>query len=490
MDGDEDMRPRALVGPFAEKKTVCLESHIVPLNVERAPPFCRQTIAMSAQHTKTSIHFLLPILRGLTPTPTDLLPTRAVNFATQPQHAALEISRLPPHPDPFRRSLVGIPTQSALLHLPSVPPREWTTGTRISGNRDPQIANIPSIDIEGGFFLLTNGLSADAQKRSLLQSLDIFAGSEKDTTGYLEPNKWLSASTVDSCIQLFAKPFAQVVAVLPTWYQLIHDQGGYSGRLLNDLNMAMLKDGGKTLKTIIWPFLIENRFVLCVIRPDYTATVLNSLGATHGYLKVVKKVLATTAWKEWDVVAGTSAKQGSSNDCGVYCIANAAYTIAEFKLPSNITVDFWRLTCWSAMGLRNDDKHLAKSAFFARLRGRTQGTVSQAIEQIKDAEGLPVLKVLADGHPVGWWIYWRDKVAELVQAFSVFQKARSALPQVEVDAMEAGLIKMMDDADRHERHSDKTRRELAIQMGAHGSLQQDPAAPTASVNLSLRCPLS
>lgn len=46
----------------------------------------------------------------------------------------------------------------------------------------------------------------------------------------------------------------------------------------------------------------------------------------------------------------------------------------------------------------------------------------------------------------------------------------TALPQVEVDAMEAGLIKMMDDADRYERHSDKTRRELAIQMGAHGSL--------------------
>lgn len=55
-----------------------------------------------------------------------------------------------------------------------MPPREWTTGTRISGNRDTQIANIPSIDIEGGFFLLTNGLSADAQKKSLLQSLDIF----------------------------------------------------------------------------------------------------------------------------------------------------------------------------------------------------------------------------------------------------------------------------------------------------------------------------
>lgn len=351
-----------------------------------------------------------------------------------------------------------------------MPPREWATGTRISGNRGTQIANISSIDIKGGFLLLTNGLSTHAKKKALLQSLDIFAGSEKDTTGYLEPNKWLSASTVDSCIQLFAKLFAEVVAVLPTWYQLIHDQGGYSGNLLNNLNMAMLKDGGKTLRTVIWPFLIDNHFVLCVIRPNYTATVLNSLGATGVYLDVIKKVLATTAWKEWDVVVGTSAQKGNSNDCGVYCIANAAYTIAEFKLPSKISVDFWRLTCWSAMGLENDDKHLAKSAFFARLRGRTQDTVSQAIEQMKDAEGLAVLKVLADGYPVGLWIYWRDKVVDLVQAFNKFQGTRLALPQVEVDAMEAGLIKMMDDADRFERHCGMARRELAIYMGAQEML--------------------
>lgn len=111
-------------------------------------------------------------------------------------------------------------------------------------------------------------------------------------------NHGLSASTVDSCIQLFAKLFAEVVAVLPTWYQLIHDQGGYSGSLLNNLNMAMLKDGGKTLMTIIWPFLIVNHFVLCLIRPNYTATVLNSLGATGVYLDVIKKVLATTTWNE------------------------------------------------------------------------------------------------------------------------------------------------------------------------------------------------
>lgn len=62
-----------------------------------------------------------------------------------------------------------------------------------------------------------------------------------------------------------------------------------------------------------------------------------------------------------------------------------------------------------------------------------------------------------------------------MRAFNKIQEARSALepepcPQTKVDVMQAGLVQMMDSADRYERSSERTRRELAIQIGAHETL--------------------
>lgn len=96
-------------------------------------------------------------------------------------------------------------------------------------------------------------------------------------------------------------------------------------------------------------------------------------------------------------------------------------------LPTTINVNFWRIACWSAMGLPHGDTDLAKSPFFAHQQVRTQSAVSQFVRRTKDEEGLAVLKILVDGAPNKWWDYWEDKILTLVLAFNKFQEARSAL---------------------------------------------------------------
>lgn len=44
---------------------------------------------------------------------------------------------------------------------------------------------------------------------------------------------------------------------------------------------------------------------------------------------------------------------GNGDDCGIYCIVNAAYIIAKPPLPKLINVNFWRLACRSACAYGN-----------------------------------------------------------------------------------------------------------------------------------------
>lgn len=159
-----------------------------------------------------------------------------------------------------------------------------------------------------------------------------------------------------------------------------------------------------------WPFLIDNHFVLCVIGPNFIATILDSMGTVEAHINVVKTAVAKSAWKEWKAVVGVSGTQNITCDSGIFCIANAAYTIAEHPLTTTMNADFWRTVCWSLIELTKDNKHFATSKASAHLPDRSTPAVSQAVRQTKYDEGLAVLNIIIDGPPNKWWDYWEDKV--------------------------------------------------------------------------------
>lgn len=341
------------------------------------------------------------------------------------------------------------------------------------------------MDIDARFFALTDGLSATEKRAWLCQDLGIIDRSLQvdSADSILDPTKRRVATTaVDACVRLFAKPYTNVVAAIPTWTNRGKDLGGDNDAIdhLRELNIAMLTDGGKALKAILWPFLIDNHFVLCVIRPNLIATILDSMGTVEAHINVVKTALAESAWKEWKVVVGVSGTQNMTCDSGIFCIANAAYTIAEHPLTTTMNADFWRTVCWCLIELAKDNKHFATSVASADLPGCSTPAVSQAVRQTKYDEGLAVLNMIIDGPPNKWWDYWEDKVLTLVRAFGEFHKARSTQQktaqqknprlQKEVAKMRNNLIEMMDSAERYERCSQRTRQELAVQMGAHEML--------------------
>lgn len=250
--------------------------------------------------------------------------------------------------------------------------------------------------------------------------------------------------------------------------------GGLQRPAIQRVNLAMSAEGGKALKAVIWPFLITNHFILCIIRPDYTATILDSMGNGGKFIDIVRQQLDKyEAWRQWRVVVGWSALQNNMNDCGVYCIANAAFTIANRPLPSTINVDFWRIAWWSAMGMADADNDLAQSAFFENLHGcSSPDDVLGALRRIQNDDGLAVLRTLATGPPNKWWQTWYDLVGELNRIMVELRETCSVIvdePSLEgrLRRLQLQAIDQMVKVDKCERRSGRTRREFAITVAAH-----------------------
>lgn len=331
--------------------------------------------------------------------------------------------------------------------------------------------------LEAKYAALTDGLRDTELRASLNKDMGVYEGSESDVESFLSPECWLDNTTVDACIRLFTTPFSKQMVSLPTWNQPMEDFGGVQRPARQRVNLAMSAEGGKALKAVIWPFLIANHFILCIIRPNGTATILDSMGRGARFVGIVQTQLAKyESWQHWRIMVGQSALQNNMNDCGIYCIANAAYTIANHPLPATINVDFWRIACWSAMGMADTDHDLAQSTFFYNLRDYSSPDhVIGPLRRIQNDHGLAVLETLAVGPPNPWWLAWYDMVGELNRKTRELREIRSATVrnparQDELQRLQVRVILMLDELDKHERSSEKTRQQLAIHVAAHQRL--------------------
>jgi hypothetical protein len=159
--------------------------------------------------------------------------------------------------------------------------------------------------------------------------------------------------------------------------------GGVPPAAMNKVNRAMLTEG-LAWEAILWPFIIDRHFILRVIRPNCTATILDSMGTGEMYAGIVAQQFAKyEAWKYWEVIVGQSAPQGNTSDCGVSCIADAAYIIARQPLPTAVNVNFWRIACWSAMGLADTGDDFAESKHFGDFHGCSHDEIAKAIECVQ-----------------------------------------------------------------------------------------------------------
>lgn len=330
------------------------------------------------------------------------------------------------------------------------------------------------MNLEAEYDALIDGVRDAELRAALNKDMGVYDGSESDIESFLSPGCWLDNTTVDACVRLFTTPFSKQMVSLPTWTQHMEDWGGLQRPAIQRVNLAMFAEGGKALKAVIWPFLITNHFILCIIRPDYTATILDSMGNGGKFIDIVRQQLDKyEAWRQWRIVVGESALQNNMNDCGVYCIANAAFTIANRPLPSTINVDFWRVACWSAMGMADADTDLAQSPFFDYLRGPFTSVhhVLEALRRVQDDDGLAVLRTLAIGPPNKWWHDWSVMLRALTRTILALRETCSAIvdePSLEgrLESLQLRAIREMVRVDKCERGSGRTRREFAITMAA------------------------
>lgn len=164
------------------------------------------------------------------------------------------------------------------------------------------------MNLEAEYDVLIDGVRDAELRASLNKDMGVYDGSESDIESFLSPECWLDNTTVDACIRLFTTPFSKQMVSLPAWNQHMEDRGGLQRPAIQRVNLAMSAEGGKALKAVIWPFLITNHFILCIIRPDYTATIFDSMGKGGRFIDIVRQQLDKyEAWRQWRVVVGESA---------------------------------------------------------------------------------------------------------------------------------------------------------------------------------------
>jgi Ulp1 family protease len=162
---------------------------------------------------------------------------------------------------------------------------------------------------------------------------------------HLDPGQWLDHTTINACLRLFTGNHPRVFS-FDTWTELLLGPRAYELQRFDALGL-------KTFDFVLWPFLKHRHFILCVIRNDKTAMILDSLGVASGIRfigEVQNQLDATRRFKGWHVQLGLSARQENSSDCGIFCIANAAYITSGRNAPPKINAMFWRVACRTAIG--------------------------------------------------------------------------------------------------------------------------------------------
>ncbi|KAK0751223.1 hypothetical protein B0T18DRAFT_65618 [Schizothecium vesticola] len=181
-----------------------------------------------------------------------------------------------------------------------------------------------------------------SMRRARLQSeLGLLADMSTYEVALLDPGEWIDQTTLNGCIRMFTRNNPSIFC-FSTWTP--QEQEARSGSTLpkDDIErfnemMELFPDG--VLKAIVWPFYFTNHFVLCVLRPDRTATVYDSLGNGECYLGDIQERLPAQ-FQEWRMEVGASPLQTNRSDCGIYCIVIAAFLASGRDVPSSINASF------------------------------------------------------------------------------------------------------------------------------------------------------
>lgn len=231
-----------------------------------------------------------------------------------------------------------------------------------------------------------------------------------------------------------------------------------------------------TLDVVPWPFLKYGQFVLCVIRQNQPATILgDSLGTapTSRFIEEVQNRLnATTRFKGWHVSAGHSAQQENYTDCGIFCIAKAAYISTERGPPPKINALFWRVACRTAIGLHDTayPEHLAHSKVFANLQGCPErGNVQAAVSQIADDDGSQVLQDICKANQGSsrskQWFALVDGLVERMKQYEAqtTQGGDGALTARTDSASGSGIWTVVQDIKKFEEYAGTSRRNFILE---------------------------
>lgn len=199
------------------------------------------------------------------------------------------------------------------------------------------------------------------------------------------------------------------------------------------------------------------------MRRNQSGTILDSMGTASGerFIEEVQNRLdATHMFKGWYVRLGHSAQQQNAIDCGIFCVANAAYILSGRSVPSKINALFRRLACRTAIGLQDTThpKNLAQSKFFANLQGRGERKqVLAAVRQSADNEGTQVLQNLCktnQGHcHLKQWLALVDRLVERMERYEAeLPQDEASTPRAD-SASRSGIWAAVEDIVTSEEHS-------------------------------------
>ncbi|KAK3346537.1 hypothetical protein B0T25DRAFT_571671 [Lasiosphaeria hispida] len=293
----------------------------------------------------------------------------------------------------------------------------------------------------------TAQLSNYNTRAELQRELGLLAELSDEAERFLDPGQWLDVTTVDACLRLLTRNNPSALC-FSTW-------SPQAGRGPSEREKAIFNDSIKSeeFEVVIWPFCRACHFFLCVIRKE-GAQILDSIGSGSRHISTVSRQLAAAGFEDIELSVGTSAIQTNSDDCGIFCIANAAYITAGRKQPSKLNVGFWRIACRTIIGVDDTDERLKRSQFFSSL---PQGShLLTTTDDYIDLESLGVIQDIASrSQPGDELVRWGRQRDSLLKRYTIFKDMADLSHDHSDDPLDEAAVCIM--LDQVEKADDKLR---------------------------------
>ncbi|KAK0701261.1 hypothetical protein B0H67DRAFT_595699 [Lasiosphaeris hirsuta] len=216
--------------------------------------------------------------------------------------------------------------------------------TKPEPNAEPRPrVNLESyIVVDGGKTIASTVLpgGGEAQGSNTLQKYLGRPTEHPSSMARFAPGKWLDDINMDAALLFLTLSSRSVVHISPTTVDTTQV----------DKQVSRITDAGIYLEMALLPLLIRgNHWILAVARPKSecidiydSMQAFQDTEAARQRVKLLIGRLQLYSWSKFPIRACLSLRQVNVDDCGVLCLATAAYLITGQTIPRSIDARLWR----------------------------------------------------------------------------------------------------------------------------------------------------